>query len=177
MLQSPAWLAIAGIAFVLLGIGLVFCVMNLVRGNRADVLASAPVSGGSELTLPSSGEVVVLVEGPRLSTEYRAFQIQLIERKTGQVSTFNYSTPTAEVYGVTTVQVPFGRIQANRGDYFARVLNLQPAQDYSRFRLIFSRPYLGRMAIQIIGIVACGVGMLGSLIWAGWLAGWIKPQS
>lgn len=178
-IQSPGYLALAAVAFVLLGVGLVFCVISLVRGNRDDVLASVPVVGEFELTLASSGEVVVMIEAPRMTTEYRAFQIQLLEKQSGQVSTLNYSMLPAQgaVYGVTTVQVPFGRIQAKAGDYFARVLGLRPGVDYSNFRLILSRPYLGRMALQIIGIVFCGVGMLGSLIWACWLAGLMKQSA
>src|SRR5882724_4283997 len=116
-IQSLSWVAAAGVAFVLFGIGLVFCVMSLIKGNRADTLATVPVVYEQDVTLASPGEVVVLVEAPRTSQEFRAFQIQLIDRQSGQVGTFAYSYATAQeaVYGVTTMQVPFGRMTVRPG--------------------------------------------------------------
>jgi hypothetical protein len=75
------------------------------------------------------------------------------------------------------MQVPIGRmIAARTGVYAVRVEGLQPGKDYSSYRLILSRPYMGRMVLQIVAIVVCGVGMLLSLIWALWLAGLLKPR-
>jgi len=176
--SSIPWFALAGTVFVLCCIGLVMCISSLVRGNREDRLASAPVIGESEITLSSAGDVTILIETPRTSADFRSFQIQLLEKKTGQMSTMTYSLMTAQgsVYGVSTMQVPFGRITANAGDYFVRVSGLRPGQDYSSYKLIFSRPYMGRMVLQIIGIVLSGVGMLGSVIWSAWLAGLMQPR-
>jgi hypothetical protein len=175
-IQSPGLLAIAGVAFVLFGIGLVFCVMNLIRGNREDVLASAPIVHEQGLTLASAGETLVVIEVPRTASDFRSFQIQLTDGASGQSVTMSYSLATAQgaVYGVSTMQVPFGRFKANAGTYLMRIAGLQPGDDYSRYRLILSRPYLGRMALQIIGIALCGVGMLGCVIWSAWLAGLMK---
>jgi hypothetical protein len=169
-------LVIAAVAFVLCGIGLVICVMSLVKGNRNDVLASAPIVNEQEVTLRSAGEMLVIIETPRTAADFRSFQIQLTDRQTGQAVTmsYNYATAQGAVYGVTTMQVPFGRMNANVGTYLLRIAGLQPGADYSRYQLILSRPYMGRMAMQIIGIVLCGVGMLGSVIWSAWLAGLMK---
>ncbi len=73
------------------------------------------------------------------------------------------------------MKVPFGSIPS--GVYSARITGLQPGKDYSQYRLMFSRPYIARMALQIIGIVISAVGMLLSILWAAWLAGLLKPQS
>jgi hypothetical protein len=174
--QPSGLVAVAGLAFVFCLVGIVVCIVKLVAGNRGDLLASAPLVGEGRLALRSAGEVVVMVEAPRLSTDYRNFQIQLLDRQSGQATTLQYSYATAQgaVYGVTTVQVPFGRFQAHPGDYDTRVSGLTPGADYSRHRLILSRPYVSRMAIQIVGIALGGAGMLGSLIWACWLMGWMK---
>jgi hypothetical protein len=106
-------------AFVLLGFGLVSCGISLVRSNREDVLASTPLAGEQEVTLASPGEVLVLIEAPRIAADYRDFQIELLEKQTGQVTTMRYSVPTAQgaVYGVTTMQVPFGRTTARSDMY------------------------------------------------------------
>jgi hypothetical protein len=169
--------AIAGIVFLLLGAGLVSCVASLVRGNRNDVLASMPLASEQQVTVPSQGEVLVVIETPRTKLDYRAFQIQFVDRKTGQAANMAYSLMTAQgaVYGVTTMQVPFGRMNARAGVYSARIAGLQPGNDYSDYRLILSRPYMGRMVRQIIGIVLCGVGMLLTVIGAAWKAGLMKP--
>jgi hypothetical protein len=174
--QSYGLFAIAGVAFVLCGIGLVICVMSLIKGNRNDVLASAPIVNEQEVTLRSAGEMLVIIETPRTAADFRSFQIQLTDRQTGQAVTMSYPYPTAQgaVYGVTTMQVPFGRMEANAGTYLVRIAGLQPGADYSCYQLILSRPYMGRMAMQIVGIVLCGIGMLGSLIWSAWLAGLMK---
>jgi hypothetical protein len=178
-MTTQVWssLAIAGITFVLLGIGLVSSVMSLVRGNRNDILASVPLASEQEVTLASQGEVLIVIETPRTRMDYRVFQIQLVDRQTEQVVTMTYSLVTAQgaVYGVTTMQVPFGRMNARAGGYYVRIAGLQAGKDYSDHRLILSRPYMGRMALQIIGIVLCGVGMLLSVIWAAWRAGLLKP--
>lgn len=164
------------IVFVLLAVGLLYCVRSLVRGNREDVLASAPLSSEQEIALKSAGEVLVMIETPRLLTDYRGFQIQLTDKQTGQALVLNYSFSTAQgaSYCVTKMQVPFGRMQAHAGAYIARIAGLQPDRDYSDHRLILSRPYMGRIAMQVVGIVVCGVGMLLSLVWAAWLAGLLK---
>jgi len=174
--QPPGLVAIAVLIFVFCLIGLVFSVVKLVAGNRGDLLAWAPLAGEGQLALRSAGEVVVMLEVPRLSTDYRNFQIQLLDRQSGQVTVlrFSYATAQSSVYGITTVQVPFGRFEAHASVYETRVSGLTPGADYSRYRLILSRPYIGRMAIQIVAIVLCGAGMLGSLIWGCWLMGWMQ---
>lgn len=169
--------AIPVVTFVLFGIGLVWCVTNLVRGNRSDTLASGSVIPQQEINLAASGDVVVLMEVPRTAADFRGFQIELLEKQTGQIaSTLKYSVVTAQgtVHGITTMKVPFGRIPLRAGAYVVRIAGLQAGKDYSNDRLEFSRPYLGRMALQIIEIVLCGVGMLLSLLWGLWLAGLLK---
>lgn len=45
---------------------------------------------------------------------------------------------------------------------------LQPATEDTTSRLLFSKPYLGRMVLQIIGIVLCAIGLLLSLLLGAW---------
>ena len=67
------------------------------------------------------------------------------------------------------MRVPLGRVIVERpGSYLVRVGGLQEGADYARCRIMFSRPYLGRMVLQIIGIVICAIGMLLSLLLALW---------
>jgi len=177
MVKSWNLLTVAGIVFILLAIGLVCCVVRLVKGNRGDTLLSAALLPQQEINLPGAGEVVVLVQVPQLASGLSDLQIELTEKGTGstQVMKYSYASTQGAVHGFDGVKMRFGRMQVPRETtYVARVSGLSPGKDYSNYRLIFSRPYLGRMALQIVGIVACGVGMLGCLIWGAWLAGLMK---
>ena len=178
VIKSWSLLTAAGLAFLLLGAGLIWFVLHLLRSNRGDLLASAGLAGEQEINLPSPGAVVVLLETPRTASDFREFQIELTEKQTGRAVKMKYEFATAQgaVYALKTMKVPFGRMTAPRaGPYVVRVSGLRDGKDYSDYRLMLSRPYLGRMVFQIIGIVICGVGMLLSVIWAAWLAGLLKP--
>ena len=177
--MSPSLsLAVPAVVFVLLGVGLVWSVATLVRSNSGDILASAPAVPRQEVSLPSTGDVVVMMEVPRIGSDFRGFRIELLEKQTGQATAMKYSFVAARgaSYSFSTMQVPFGRMPGARaGVYAVRIEGLQPGRDYSSHRLILSRPYIGRMVLQILAIVFCGVGMLLSVIWAAWLAGLLQP--
>jgi hypothetical protein len=176
MIPLRGELVFPGTVFLVLGIAFVWCAVKMVKGNRDDILVSAPVRPEQEIRLPAAGAVLLLLESPRMATDYRAMQVELEEKQSGQKVTMNYSLMTAQgaVYGLTTVKVPFGRLSVRPGAYIARIHGLQAGHDYSGYRLMISRPYIGRMTLQIIALVLCGAGMLGSLIWAAWLAGLMK---
>lgn len=170
-------LAFAGAAFLLLGWVLVWCVIKMLKSNRSDTLVTAPLVPDQEIQLPSTGMARLILETPRISADYRDMRIELTEKQTGHTVAASYSVLAAQgtVYGITTMQVPFGPatlLQA--GAYRARVSGLKVGSDYSRYRLAISRPYLGRLTLQMIVMVLCAVGMLLDMIWAAWLAGWMK---
>ena len=173
--MSPSFgLALPGFVFVMLLVGLVWSVVSLVRSNNRDVLASAPVVPLQEVSLPSTGDVLVMLEVPRVGSDFRNFRIELVEKLSGQATAMTYSYVTAQgaAYGFSTMQVPFGRMQAARaGVYIVTIIGMQAGKDYSSHRLILSRPYMARLIVQILAIVFCGVGMLLCAIWAAWLAG------
>ena len=179
MTQSRNLLPVAGVAFLLFGIAVAWLAIRLVQANREDDVATAPLLPQQDIRIALAGELVVMIETPRTATGYRQWRMELVERATGRSQTVAYSPGTAQgaVYGVTTAKVPLGRITARPGTYTVRVFGLDTGGDYSRFRILMSRPYLGRMALQIIGLVICGVGLLLSVIWACWLEGWMKSAA
>jgi hypothetical protein len=136
-----------------------------------------PVDRETEINLPSSGDVVLEVETPRLSFDYRQFEVELIEMRTGQATCFAYQPILVQRDGVTTMRIPFGRMVALAGKYLVRIKNTRTGVDYSTTRLIVSRPYMGRLVAQVIALVLCAAGALGSLIWAVWLAGWMTQSA
>ena len=176
MVKSWPLLTLAGIVFILLAPGVVWFAVQLIKGNRGDTLVSAPFVVQQEINLSASGEVVVMIDMPQLATDFKDFQIELTGKKTGQTEVMKYSYLGSQgaIHGVPNLRMPYGRMNANAGTYVARITGLNPSKDYSAYQLVFSRPYGTRMALQIIGIVFCVVGMLGCLIWAVWLMGLMK---
>jgi len=172
-MSANSWkiLILASALFVALGSVLVWIIIRLVRSNRDQTLAMGPLVSEQELTIRKPGELVLMVETPRFGSDHRNFQFQILEKATGQITNMKYDFARAQgaVYGVTTMRVPIGRMIAERaGPYRVQVTGLQAGKDYSRSRIFLSRPYLGRMILQIIGIVFCAVAMLVSLLLALW---------
>jgi hypothetical protein len=161
----------ASILFVAFAVALIWVVMRLLRSNREQILATAPLLPEQEVTIRAPGEMILLIETSRFDTDYRNLEFEVLE-KTPARSTklkYGYMRGQGAVHGVTTMRVPIGNVIAQSpGTFVVRVTGLEPGRDYARSRMLFSRPYLGRMALQIIGIVLCAVGMLLSLLLAAW---------
>ena len=172
-LDVKSWplLIAASAGFVVFGFLLVAVITSLVRSNRRQIVATGPLVAEQEFELKEAQPLLLLVEVPRLGSGFRNLEFQVTETATGRVTSLSYNFLRAQgaVYGVTTMRVPIGRIEmAPPGPYLVRVLGLQTGADLSRSRIMLSRPYLGRMVAQIIGIVVCGIGLLLSLLFGLW---------
>ena len=177
--KSLSLLLAAGLLFTVLALGLVWFVTLLIRGNQNSVLRSAPLVSVQELRLDHVGEIVVLLEVPRISMEFRNFELHFSNRETGQRIALRYRYLRAQksVYGVTTMKVPFGHVMNPApATWSVSITGLESQKDYSNYRLILSKPYIGRMVVQIMGIVFCAVGMLLCVIWSCWLLGLMKAS-
>ncbi len=147
IVKSWSTLILASVVFVTLLCGLLSFVMKLLRSNREQIFATAALVPEQEVTIGESGEIVLLLEVPRFGSDYRNFEFEVVEQATGQTTTMKYDYLRAQgaVYGVTTMRVPLGRMTAQQaGTFLARVAGLQMDKDYSRCRIMFSRPYPGR---------------------------------
>lgn len=171
IVKSWDLLVLASVLLVTFGGLLVRFVRQLVRSNRDQILAVAALLPEQEVTISEPGEILLLLETPRFGSAFRNFQFEVVEAATGQSTRMKYEYLRAQgaVYGVTTMRIPLGRMTAQQaGIFLVRVFGLQAGTDYSTSRIMFSRPYLGRMVGQILGIVVCGIGMLLSLLFALW---------
>jgi uncharacterized membrane protein len=169
--KSLPLLVAASAGFVIFGCLLVWMVIRLLRSNRKQLIATGPMIARQEFLLRESGPLMLLVEVPRLGSNFRNLEFELVEKATGQSTTMHYDFLRAQgaVYGVRTMRVPIGRFVAQKeGSYLLRITGLQPDADYSESRIMFSHPYLARMIVQIIGIVFFAIGMLLTLILALW---------
>jgi hypothetical protein len=171
VIRSLPLLVASVIAFFLLGGLLVWVVVRLLRSNREQLLASGSMTAEQEFALREAATLLLLIEVPRFGSRFRELKFEVVEQASGRTTKLSYDFVRAQgaVYGVTTMRVPLGRVTIERpGSYLVRVGGLQEGTDYSRCRIMFSRPYLGRMVLQIIGIVICAIGMLLSLLLALW---------
>lgn len=170
-IKSLPLLIAASTAFLIFGSLLIWVALRLLRSNRQQLVATGPMVAEQEFGLREPGQLLLLVEVPRIGSKFRQLEFELIEKATGQSTKMRYDFIRAQgaVYGVTTMRVPIGRFVVQRvGSYLVRVTGLQPDTDYSRSKIMLSRPYLARMILQIIGIVIFAIGMLLSLLLALW---------
>jgi hypothetical protein len=160
--------SLAGLIFLCFLVG---AIVALIRSNRRQIVAEGPLREEQLFDLEEAQPLLLLVEVPRLGSKFRDLEFQITEKTTGFATNMSYNFIRAQgaVYGVTTMRVPIGRLQISQpGSYLVRVSGLASAADLSRSRILLSRPYLGRMIIQILAIVICGVGVLLSLLLALW---------
>ncbi len=168
--SSPA---VGVVAAILFAAAFLVIAVRLVRDIRRDLLAAASLVPDQNVVLPR-GPVILAVEAPRLATAYRALRFQVSDGGGRAVADLAYRMTTASgaVYGVTRVKVPFGRFTVARsGPFRIRASGLAPDQDPSDYRLLFTRPYLARLALQIAGLVFCFAGAFLALLRALWLVG------
>jgi hypothetical protein len=171
IVKSWSTLVVATISFVAIGCILVWIIARLFRSNREQILATGALLPEQQFSIREPGEILLLLEAPRFGSEHRNFEFEIIEPATGAATKmkYNYATAQGATYGVGTARVPFGRVTlSDAGAYRVRVTGIQSGHDCSRYRIMLSRPYLGRLVLQIIGIVICGIAMLLSLLLALW---------
>lgn len=156
--------------FLVFGSLLIAVIKSLLRSNRRQIVASGPLVEEQEFDLTEAQPLLLIAEVPRFGSAFRDLEFQVIEKETGKVTNLAYNFLRAQgaVYGITTMRVPIGRLHvAHPGSYLVRVLGRQTGAESSG-RIMLSRPYLGRMFGQIMGIVVCGTGLLLSLLLALW---------
>ena len=177
MINSGVWLAVAGVAFVFFCVGAGWMALRLIRSNRTAVIATLPLLAEQTIEVESSGELVVSIEVPRMATDYREWEFEIVEAGSGQRHLMRYGGPrsTGAVAGISTIKIPIGRLNlAQPGKLTVRVKGITFDTNYSTYHIILARPHLARMALQIAGLVLCGVGTLLSLIWTLWLLGVVR---
>ncbi len=170
-IKSLPLLIAASATFITLGSLLIWVIARLLRSNRKQLVAGGPLVAEQEFAIREPAELLLLVEVPRLGSNFRELDFEVIEKTTGRSTRmrYNYLRAQGAVYGLTTMRVPLGRIAVPApGVYVVRIAGLQPGADSLGSRIMLSRPYLARMILQIIGIVICAIGMLLSLLLALW---------
>jgi hypothetical protein len=171
MIKSSGILIGASAGLIVLACLVAWLALRLIRSNRDQLLANGALVPEQQFTLAEPGEILLLLETPRMQSGYSNLQFAVVDQATGATTQMHYEYARAQgaVRGFSTVRVPFGRMTVPRpGTYLVRVTGLEAGKDYSGSRILLSRPYLGRMAFQIVAIVICAMGALLCLILAAW---------
>jgi hypothetical protein len=161
----------ASTAFLIFGSLLIRAIARLFRANRAQIVATGPMIAEQRVTLAEPSSLRLLVEVPRFAPWLRHLRFEVTEIATAKTTRLSYNFVRAQgaVYGLTTMRLPLGTVVVEHsGEYIIRVIGLEPGKDYAQSKLMLSRPYLRRMVLQIIAIVFCALGLLGSLLLALW---------
>ena len=177
--KSGVGLVLAAVALGLFGVGAGWMALRLIRSNRTAVISTLPLLPEQTVTVDSPGELVLSVEVPRMATEYRQWDYEVTVVSTQQTHRMKYGGPraTGAVTGISTIKVPLGRLVLERPEtLIVRVKGLTANANYSTYQLVLARPHLARMALQIVGLVLCGVGSLLSLLWGLWQLGVVKAS-
>ena len=177
--ESGAWLAVAVVAFGLSCLGAGWMALRLIRSNRAAMISTLPLLPEQTVAIESHGELVASIEVPRMTTEYREWEFEIVEAGSGQRHLMRYGGPrsTGAVTGISTVKIPLGRFKlAQPGKLTVSVKGITSDANYSTYHVVLARAHLARMALQIAGLVLCGVGTLLSLIWTLWLLGVVRAS-
>ena len=178
-MKSGVGLILAAVAFGLFCVGAGWMALRLIRSNRTAVISTLPLLPEQMVTVDSPGELVLSVEVPRMTTEYREWDYEVTVVSTSQTHRMKYGGPraTGAVTGISTIKVPLGRLVLERAETLVlRLKGLTANSDYSTYQLVLARPHLARMALQIVGLVLCGVGALLSLLWGLWQLGVVKAS-
>ena len=179
MIKSGLCLALACICLVLFAMGAVWIALRLLRDNRVAVISTLPILPEQRFTVTEPGEIVVSFEVPRLSTDFREWELEVVEGKTQRVHRMRWGGPraTGTVKGFSTIKIPVGRLTLSEPDTLIfRVTGLTPQGRQAESHIVLARPHLARMALQIVGLVVCGVGMLLSLLGGLWTMGVLKSS-
>lgn len=176
-IKSGAGVALAGVGFVLLVIAAGWLAGRLIRGNRAAVIGTYPILPDQTIAVPVSGELVVNVEVPRLNRDFQDWDVEVIAGNSQRSHRMKWSGSYSHgvVKGFTTIRIPFGRVTTAEAERLTvRISGLEAGKDYTGSHLVLVRPHLARIALQVVGLVFCGIGMLLCVIGGLWCLGIVK---
>ncbi len=122
--KSWPLLFVACASFLILGVLLIWVVARLVRSNREQIVATLPLREEQELKLGQPASLLLMVEVPRVGSNFRNLEFEIIEKATGQSARLSYDFARAQgaIYGLTTMRVPIGPVEVpHAGSYLVRI--------------------------------------------------------
>lgn len=161
--RNAVWLSVP--ALLVAAVLLVVCIVSLVKLGDAARIANLPLAEAQPVPLDGETEVVLALEGPRLSERFSGLAFELVspEGKSLPASTAWFHMRRS---GVSTVRMELAVFRPEGpGAHLLRVKNLGPARkEDAAHRVVLSRPQLARTIALILGIVLSAGLAIGSIV-------------
>jgi hypothetical protein len=161
------WLAIPCLALSVFL--LARCIGGAVRTVRQARLLTAPLTEAQEIEFMEAGRVVLAVEGPLLSRRHAGLRYELVgpysRHVPGRAVLFRAVTSG---WKESSIQLKVFDVE-RAGRHVLRIQGLGGARpDDARHRVVFLRPHLAKIVAYVVGMIACGALLIGSLLVLLW---------
>lgn len=143
-------------------VALVRAVVRMVRGAR---LSAVPLRTSQTIEFPAAGKVVLCMEGPRFTPQFRKLRFELRQPGGDEISGHRilFRLVTS---GVSRVRISLRTYNLPMtGRYELVIHGFDPAQvDVPDHSIVFMRPHLVRTILSVIGITLASVLAIASLV-------------
>ena len=154
---TPLLVAVAVIGAIVLALS----ISRLLAVVRGSLLARLPTLAEQQVSIASTGTVVLCIEAPHFGTEFAGVDFAMSDSTGRELPSVPIVFRT-KVSGFSRVRLSvrsFGIPGAGRYRLLAR--GIAPGRDMSDTALVLARPIAGTMIGWILGIVLGGIGLVG----------------
>ena len=160
------WLMAPSIGVMLVGgVMLYLTVTNIFRLLRESEVARVPATAEAAVTFSAPGTYVLHIDQPRFNMAMFGAKFALRDTVAGTDARSFPVIFRTTVSGLSTASVSVRYFEIERaGSYRLLVTGINPASDFSRVQLVFTRPYAVTLVLLILGTVLGGVCLIGGLV-------------
>jgi hypothetical protein len=160
---TQPWLLAVLFALALAALGmLIRAVLRMLRAAR---LCDVPLAERQEIEFPAAGRVVLCMEGPRFTPQFRRLEYEL--RLPGGASVAGHRVILRTVTsGITKARVTLRTYDLPYpGRYLLEIRGLEPKDvGAPEHRIVFMRPHLVRSLLLVVGITIASALVIVSLV-------------
>ena len=160
--MNPWLLAILFLLAVAALVALVRAVAGMLRSAR---LCAVPLRTSQSIEFPTAGRVVLCMEGPRFTTQFRRLRFEL--RQLGGAEIAGHRILFRLVAsGISRARVTLRTYDLPMTGRYELVIHGLPPQhvDAPDHAIVFMRPHLGRTVLLVIGITLASALAISSLV-------------
>ncbi len=151
-------IAIICAAGLLAGIILLWkLIARLLLMLKESVEIAVPVAQRQEIEFRTPGEKCLHVEGPLFTTAFAGLSFTLQDKATGQNVPLRMVLFRSSVKGFTKVRLLLHRCAINHAGCFdLAIAGMKEGRDYSDCRIIFTKPYVAKSMLFVLGLIFAG---------------------
>jgi hypothetical protein len=143
-------------------------VSSLLRTVRGSVIASAPIRAEQEITMTSSGNFALNLEGPVFTSRPAGLRFALSSAQSGTPIALNPIAFRTDVSSMSRSRIElYSFTIPSPGAYTLRVDGIDSSIDYSSHAILITRRYRVALVLHVLALVALGVALIGSMVITG----------